>query len=197
MRVFLCGAGINCRYTSIWRHIHATRIPKNDIKASCLPTIAFKITWSHTHESQTMRFSSAIALTVIVALASSISAMPTEGYAAGANQCIRACYSDSQCRSQDCTYYQCTILFFCLWFVQLINTHPHIGISVKLWNIGNVRLRYDSRRLLSRGVVISPQCSLTLTVWHRRASSWRSNICMRTTDPTKTHLGPAYFIVAI
>ncbi|KAG1828643.1 hypothetical protein EV424DRAFT_1384609, partial [Suillus variegatus] len=54
-----------------------------------------------------MRFSSAIALTVIVALASSISAMPTEGYAAGANQCIRACYSDSQCRSQDCTYYQC------------------------------------------------------------------------------------------
>ncbi|KAG1874217.1 hypothetical protein C8R48DRAFT_693346 [Suillus tomentosus] len=60
-----------------------------------------------------MRFSSAIALTVIAALASSISAMPTEGYAAGANQCVRACISDSQCHSKDCTTWQ-TILFFCL-----------------------------------------------------------------------------------
>ncbi|KAG2109639.1 uncharacterized protein F5147DRAFT_691648 [Suillus discolor] len=61
-----------------------------------------------------MRFSSAIALTVIVALASSISAMPTEGYAAGANQCVKPCISDSQCHSLDCSYNQCTILFFCL-----------------------------------------------------------------------------------
>ncbi|KAG2109636.1 uncharacterized protein F5147DRAFT_691643 [Suillus discolor] len=61
-----------------------------------------------------MRFSSAIALTVIniVALASSISAMPTEGYAADANKCAKLCIHDSQCRSLDCSTWQ-TILFFC------------------------------------------------------------------------------------
>ncbi|KAG1810048.1 uncharacterized protein HD556DRAFT_1302439 [Suillus plorans] len=61
-----------------------------------------------------MRFSSAIALTVIVALASSISAMPTEGYTADANHCVKPCIYDSHCRSKDCSYNQCTILFFCI-----------------------------------------------------------------------------------
>ncbi|KAG2058294.1 hypothetical protein BDR06DRAFT_950766 [Suillus hirtellus] len=59
-----------------------------------------------------MRFSSAIVLAVITALASSTSAIPVTGDEASADQCRPWCIHDSQCQSTLCYYHQC-VLFTC------------------------------------------------------------------------------------
>ncbi|KAG2133825.1 uncharacterized protein EDB93DRAFT_857861 [Suillus bovinus] len=62
-----------------------------------------------THESQIMRFSSAIVLPTIAALMTSISAMPTTN---DGKKCSKACYKDSQCKEPGCFWNQCS-LFYC------------------------------------------------------------------------------------
>ncbi|KAG1789948.1 uncharacterized protein HD556DRAFT_1394565, partial [Suillus plorans] len=58
-----------------------------------------------------MRFSSAIVLAVMTTLASSISAMPLTSDTDSTDHCARACISDSQCNSDQCTFNQCANLF--------------------------------------------------------------------------------------
>ncbi|KAG2039264.1 hypothetical protein BDR03DRAFT_952366, partial [Suillus americanus] len=60
-----------------------------------------------------MRFSSAIVLTVVAALASSIPATPIDAAGAtSADKCPLFCLWDSACSSTNCDFQQCTY-FFC------------------------------------------------------------------------------------
>ncbi|KAG1789947.1 uncharacterized protein HD556DRAFT_1394556, partial [Suillus plorans] len=54
-----------------------------------------------------MRFSSAIVLAVMTTLASSISAMPLTSDTDSADHCAKACFWDSQCNSNQCTFNDC------------------------------------------------------------------------------------------
>jgi hypothetical protein len=86
------------------------RDSKEHIKASRLPILFLaELLDPISHESQTMRFSSAIVLAVVAALTSSISAMPADlagaTTATTADKCPRFCFGSSACKA--CMYEKC------------------------------------------------------------------------------------------
>jgi len=102
------------------------RDSKEYIKASRLPILFLaELLDPISHESQTMRFSSAIVLAVVAALTSSISAMPADlagaTTATTADKCPRFCFGSSACKA--CMYGKCVSIRN---FSGLVNmTHMH------------------------------------------------------------------------
>ncbi|KAG2058320.1 hypothetical protein BDR06DRAFT_968783 [Suillus hirtellus] len=89
-----------------------------------------------------MRFSSAIVLAVITAIASSTSAIPLTGDEASADKCRMFCIHTSQCQSQYC-YWNACILFFCnTWSMRIRKSHVHFMQLFAYWSWDEMFVKY-------------------------------------------------------